>query len=745
MRLTLRNLLRFLDQANLRSVERNKLEELVEESEKAGAWIKRIDSLKRSPDTSAPSIESQQYPINLVVSYLDSSMGEEATIDFEKLMLSSDELLAEVACCHEIRESIRAGECPSIPISLRQSVYDLGRAAVSVDDSDPESSGNQGEEKVAAFAATMKDLPFVDSQPDDPRPIGGFSSEEDEADDEPVSIESLSRQARQESRLVMIVLITIMVSMLGLTFWLGRQTERFSRSLPANSEIAEAEKTTVDENAAMPDGRDDSDTGQPPLDETVENPVSGDSPNTNVDNDFAGMFPVPDDPATDADKGVDAQNRLTDRPNIAPVRIGPVKPVARPVQDVATFVDLKAPMLKQQAENGEWIRCLTDQALTENTELIVLPGTVAELDFSGLLSVQIEGPARFSIGYKDIASGTDVIEVRHGRFLVRSTVGDVDLLFDRNGRRYRVTIPVSGSEVSANFANYSPPGDDPRETGAAEIELFIANKGRANLTEGTQSWQLPESNAMLRSVSSRPEFNREATTGLMDLPIVRIRDYSIRIRETVKKNFADLPKRLAPGESAFDFLVELKSNARQERRFASLTWLASLGRYSYLIDFLNDDHNKNNWRSVIESVRASIAGNPEYATALHESLAQAGEERRDIMYRLFVGYTPADLASGSDIELVKLLDHPSLAVRVLALEQIRHITGGLAYGYVPYADRKARRRIIDRQWEKVIKKQELRYRDAPALPLPELSTVPPAGSDIDQTSQENSGESGGIN
>ena len=170
MRLTLRNLLRFLDQTNLRSIERSRLEQLVDESEKADAWIKRIDSLKRNKGTAAPAVTSKDPSVSRVVAYLDTSMSEQETIEFERSMLSSDVLLAEVASCHEVRESVINELAPSIPILLRQSVYDIARGQIDYDAVDlemnPESSESDDEEKVAAVAASMKDLPYVDSQPD---------------------------------------------------------------------------------------------------------------------------------------------------------------------------------------------------------------------------------------------------------------------------------------------------------------------------------------------------------------------------------------------------------------------------------------------------------------------------------------------------------------------------------------------------------------------------------------------------
>jgi hypothetical protein len=211
------------------------------------------------------------------------------------------------------------------------------------------------------------------------------------------------------------------------------------------------------------------------------------------------------------------------------------------------------------------------------------------------------------------------------------------------------------------------------------------------------------------------------------LPIPQPRDYTVRIRETLEKNFPEMPAVLEANQPTEDFLVKLKGDLRQERRLAALAWLASLGNYTYLVDFLNDEKNRNNWRSLIESVQASMVNDPAHAEALYESLSYLGEEEQNILFQLLLGYSAEQLETGADRQLVEYLDHRSLYVRVLAIECIRNITGGLAYGYVPQGDLKARRRTISNQWEKVLKKQELRYLEAPRLPLPEFVT--PATTD----------------
>lgn len=756
MRLTLRNLLRFLDQTNLRTIERSRLEQLVDESEKAEAWIKRIETLKQNRDTVALAIESQDPPVNRVAAYLDSTMGEQATVEFEKSMLSSDTLLAEVASCHEIREALRSHSNPAIPILLRQSAYDIGRGQVNDDRQDAEAAtdNGDGEQSVASLAATMEDLPYVDGKPDDPKPIGGFSDEGDEPDEESVTIESLSQKAQKRSRLVMTCLLLLVAGLLGLTYWLGVQAGRRPNMIAGNPDATSTDsgkdKTTVSEEGTAGKSGDNTTVGDTGTSGSENKGSAEDGAEGNedevADDSIAAIHPQPATANAEDDSESEDESVLPDRPLIAPVRLADAEPPVRVPVVVASVADQKPTLLTRTGNQdatippvppgecsfgtdrpwdpGVWSRVQQTGSLLEGNELIVLPGTASQLDLGGNLTIRIEGPARFCIGQRDVSSGADVLVAAFGRYTVTSKVGDIDLLLEHGGRRYRLTIPVPESRVTVEFSSYQAPGADPRSIQPASTDYFIANKGRLTLSEAGKTWMLPESNAMFRSVSGNPGQAREAMTGLIDLPIERPRDYSIRLTDTIGKNFQDLSEQLKTDAPVSEFLVDLKSDIRQERRFAALSWLAYTGNYAYLIDFLNDDKNRNNWRSVVEAVRASIHYTPQHAAALYESLSLAGQEERDIMFKLLLGYTQDELAGGEDEALVKLLDHDALCVRVLAIERIRQITGGLAYGYNPNADRKVRRRIIDKQWQKALKKKELQYSEPPALPVPVFANVP---------------------
>ena len=80
-----------------------------------------------------------------------------------------------------------------------------------------------------------------------------------------------------------------------------------------------------------------------------------------------------------------------------------------------------------------------------------------------------------------------------------------------------------------------------------------------------------------------------------------------------------------------------------------------------------------------------------------------------MLYRMLWGYTDDDLANGEDANLVRALDDDMLAVRVLAIWNLKDITG-LASQYYRPEDTPARRQQPKRRWEERLRAHEIRVR-----------------------------------
>lgn len=715
MRLTLRNLLRFLDQTDMRAVERNRLESLVAESKKATQWIEKIKRVKGQSELRSLAIDDPDYSVDQIAAYLDSKLGEETTVDLERSILSRNELLAEIASCHAIRESNSNAPNITIPLELRQAIYDLRlkpktfEGIQPVANSDSTSSANR----------RMEDLPFVDAESDSQAPEILAANSSDPKIASPVSIDAMYKKAKRRSQIVAALIGIVLIAFLAFAFELGRQSGKDQQTASAQPDAKKspnADKQPGDPSDAQPEN------SQAKNADASDKPDRDDQPNTDF-GDTPGSHPHPPIPVSteneDPDTTKTGDSELSQRPIIEFTPKSEAIP-DRQRQPVATVKNEDSILLKRAEDSIQWVRADTDTPILENTELMVLAGTDAQLDLRGNLTVKIEGPARFTIGMNDIASDTEVLIVSHGVFQVEANVADIDLLWVRSDRRYRTTLPITPAIATVEFMQYQLPGLDSRSAAPAQIDLFSAPMGRVIVKEGESTWRLSESMVMARVVSANADLALDPTIGSIDQPLPKGRDYTVRLKDTVEKNFSQVRSDLPSNQTLYEFLVKLKGDSKQERRFAAISWLAASGEFAFLLDFLNDEKNRNNWRSAIEAVQAAIINHPEYADKLQSYLLENDPQDGSKIYEMITGFSQKQLADGGDAQLVEALDSDSLATRVLAIETLRQITGGRSYGYSANADRKSRRRSIDRQWNKLLGREELRYEAMPTLPVPEL-------------------------
>ncbi len=152
MRLTLRTLLAYLDDV-LEPSQTKLMGQKIQESPVAGVLVSRIREVMRRRRLSAPDVNGSRIGIdpNIVAQYLDNTLPPEQVADVERVLLSSDELLAEVAACHQVLTLVLGEPC-EVSESIRERLYALGPVAPSdkLRIEDPVSSAATGKDAVPA-------------------------------------------------------------------------------------------------------------------------------------------------------------------------------------------------------------------------------------------------------------------------------------------------------------------------------------------------------------------------------------------------------------------------------------------------------------------------------------------------------------------------------------------------------------------------------------------------------------------
>lgn len=129
LRLTLRTLLAYLNQANLNLRATERIEAKVRESQAAQQLIADLRRLTSDPSIAAFAADQVDGPRdpNQIAEYLDNALPDEQVEWFEKQCFESAVLLAEIATCHQLLSEICGGATAAASAAVRQRIYDLGR------------------------------------------------------------------------------------------------------------------------------------------------------------------------------------------------------------------------------------------------------------------------------------------------------------------------------------------------------------------------------------------------------------------------------------------------------------------------------------------------------------------------------------------------------------------------------------------------------------------------------------------
>ncbi|MEI8019580.1 MAG: hypothetical protein WCH39_15350, partial [Schlesneria sp.] len=131
MRLTLRTLMAYLDDV-LEPADTKIIGLKIQESPMAQLLVSRIRDVMRRRRLKAPEVFGPEMGIdpNIVAQYLDTTLPSERYADVERVLLASDEMLAEAAACHQVLPVWLANPI-EVSAASRERLYALGPVEVS--------------------------------------------------------------------------------------------------------------------------------------------------------------------------------------------------------------------------------------------------------------------------------------------------------------------------------------------------------------------------------------------------------------------------------------------------------------------------------------------------------------------------------------------------------------------------------------------------------------------------------------
>ena len=111
---------------------------------------------------------------------------------------------------------------------------------------------------------------------------------------------------------------------------------------------------------------------------------------------------------------------------------------------------------------------------------------------------------------------------------------------------------------------------------------------------------------------------------------------------------------------------------------------------------LNDERFRSHWSTLIDSIRERISTSQASFEALQVSLAAQDVQRGSLLFQVLVGYSLPEMKLSAAERLVNLLESEYLDERILAIYQLKRLTGK-DLGFQP--DRPARGIVQD--WKRL--------------------------------------------
>lgn len=736
MRLTLRALLAYLYNV-LDPSDANDFSTKVQESAVASGLVQRIGAITHKMRMNAPRIDAKGMAddANHVAEYLDNSLPEEQVGDFERACINSDMHLAEVASSYQILTMV-LGKAADIPQSLKSRVYTLPLDLATTH------KGSDGDPKERQrLKKTIERVAQSAKETD----TGRQSVRTGSTHPVPEVPEYLRNGSRGSAAWwLSAAIIALVVAALGI-----RAAGKYDASNPIigwmfspATELADADnssdqsdaqpttpsqetggddKTSTGKDTAANDDTSDDDSAAGPKKSAGSDKADGETPSVTkvgepTDNsaDKSPGPPVPPvepEPAATSEVGSDAKGTTKSGDKTAAAPAADAAKPAAPIDpmDVGRFVSDDQLLTRFDARSSLWFPVRPRAILAAGERLVVLPtyrpqialASGVQVTFAGESSVQMEEP---------LHPGGSRMSVEYGRFLV-VTLGNAgaQLELDLRGLQGLITLEDSDTVVAIDVRHYLPPGSDAeKDERVLVIEMSAANGNIRWEEAGQDPIDIPVNHVLsyvagkdreLSGPFQSPEWIDATSLTQID-----------RFTSPVLQRELDLDKPVHVR------LQELMSDRRAEVRALAARCLAQLGEFEPLVRELGNAQQKSFWASEVDVLRQSLSRGSDAAGQIRQSLDSLHPKDAETLFRLLGGFNPEQLEASAAKELVEFLDSPEMAVRVLASDTLRQITGAQLL-YRPEKPPAENRASIIR-WSERQKEGSIAYKTPPS-PLPE--------------------------
>ncbi len=735
MRLTLRTLLAYLDDI-LQPNQAREIGRKVAESPAATALVSRIRDVLRRRRLLAPELDGSGVDANTVAEYLDNTLPPDDVADVERVCLDSDVHLAEVAACHQILTLV-LGEPVEVRAETRERMY----ALAAVKQPAPAAEGENGKEQSAEEVAKPTVVPPLASR------IPGY-----------LRPRPLARRLAPAAAVVASVAVFVagVVTDPDFRWWQRGSVDRADGVPVAQSDAENALADRSAEPVTIPP-QTEPDVDQPAA-ATSETETAPATPNRTdasgpvavVDTSPPVPLPVPPVPAGTTPTEPAPAEPMPREPDVLakatpveppePVKAPSVPTVPPPEIPAApvslNYTSLEGILLGFDRESGQW------QVIPKRSAVLPDEPLACPLPFRARLDLEngrgrielLGGTAAVWTAPSQTASGGLVI--RRGRVLIRRNQDDLPMsgplafMVGTTQPEWRLELTEPGTVCGIEIILREPTRVEEdlgpnRYTGG----LFVVSgavrlttpAGRQIVRREEQWLPLPISDgAPAGTADAAGSAAGTSVTGTADSPLSTTAGAPLLVMpEWTEPDAVVGPRRLQryarwfEDEFRLDQPVSLTippvmKDPHPDRARLAVECLALVEDVPSLVDALAtlpESHNEA-LSAAISGLRQWLPGNPTAnGKRLREELAKRfTEEEAAALYRLLWGFNQKDAQNTiTSQQLVDWLEHSHIAIRTLAFENIRRLTGR-TYEYRPYAKSSQRRSAVG-HWRSHLQKE----------------------------------------
>lgn len=683
MRLTLRTLLAYMDDI-LESSDAEQIAKRVQESDFASGLLHRIrDVTRRLRITAADAADpGGSLDPNTVAEYLDNTLPADRVPDFEKVCLESDAHLSELGSCHQILTLV-LGEPAEVDPDSRLRMYGIANAA----NATVVTPSQQGHSESKEAASGNGELLEVASSVSARQEVPAYLRERRGRRFWPVALVALA------GAVAIAGLFAAGQFRAGTPMgdWLAFRSVPDVVNVDPGPSIVSVElpkepvAPTSDTESSAIDGGVSPVIKQPtehpvvmpirpePADERPEAPLPKIGPTiTPVEPVDAGpteparpSSPAPDEPMAPTSPATETVNEPKKPAAEVPPEVGkPARPEGVPV---GTHLSATEVLVRFDGQS-QWQRVPAQAVLNEGDEIASLPTYRPTISLQGDVGLQLFDGNRIELLPLD-ANGTPGLDVRYGQMILKPGKTKDTRLRLRFGERSGVVgFADLDSILMAEVGRPDTSNVDPETHPAPLIAKFYATSGEVLWQEGGQGELIRLPAPMMLKLDGNPT----QPVAAKEIPSWSSPDAVSLLDQRAS---ATIDRSLSQDREVNLALHELAAHRQREVRWLAMRSLGHLGDFGLLVEAFNDPEQKLVWQDHFDELRKSLARGPESAARVREAMEFLYAGDGETLYELLWKYRKPELSKTEAGQLLNLMDHQVLAVRVLSFWNLREVTG----------------------------------------------------------------------